>query len=112
MEARFHQKSIFGDHSIVSYDTATHPFRQYFETLYKTNDLEHLHQQSSADLSANLQDIETDLHKIFYKDIKTNPQFKTLYCQFIKAIFIYHMVYNHSYKLVYKFFKNFENFLF
>jgi perosamine synthetase len=34
-----------------------------------------------------LRDIETDLHKQFYADIHTNPEFKILYCRFIKAIY-------------------------
>lgn len=77
----------FGEHSIYKYNQAQFPFRTFFESLYKTSDLEHLHLKSSADLSSNLQDIETDLHKLFYCEIKTNPYFKQLYCQFIKSIY-------------------------
>ena len=77
----------FGNHSIVSYDTNNYPFRQYVETLYKTTDLEHLHTRSTAYNKTDLRDVETDLHKQFYADIHTNPQFKRLYCQFIRAIY-------------------------
>jgi perosamine synthetase len=83
----FCNKSVFGEHSIMSYDTKAHPFRQYFESLYETQDLEHLHLKSSADLSSNLQDVETDLHKKFYADIKANPRFKELYCRLIQDIY-------------------------
>lgn len=83
----FSNKSNFGQHSIMNYDTIIHPFRQYFESLYNTRDLENLHVISSADLSSNLQDVETDLHKKFYADIKTNPKFKELYCRFIQDIY-------------------------
>lgn len=83
----FPLKQTFGNHSIVSYDTETYPFRQYMETLYKTTDLEHLHTRSEKYNNADLRDIETDLHKQFYADIHANPQFKTLYCRFIKAIY-------------------------
>jgi len=77
----------FGNHKIVSYDTQAHPFRQYMETLYKTADLEHLHTQSAEYNKRDLRDIETDLHKQFYNDIHSNPQFKMIYCKFIKAIY-------------------------
>lgn len=83
----FHTRTVFGDHRIVTYDVQTHPFRQYFETLYKTTDLEHLHSQLDTYEVANLQDVETNIHKQFYTDIKTNPAFKTLYCNFVKDIF-------------------------
>jgi len=80
-------KDTFGQHNIFKYNTDLHPFRQYFESLFKTCDLEHLHLISSEDLSTNLQDIETDLHKKFYFDIKNNPQFKELYCNFLLSIY-------------------------
>ena len=83
----FPLKSTFGIHRILSYDTKIHPFRQYMEALYGTADLEHLHTHSAEYNKTDLRDIETDLHKQFYADIHTNPQFKTLYCQFIKAIY-------------------------
>jgi perosamine synthetase len=83
----FPLKRTFGNHSILSYDTKTHPFRQYIEALYGTADLENLHTWSADYNKTDLQDIETDLHKKFYADIHVNPQFKRLYCQFIKAIY-------------------------
>lgn len=83
----FSTKNTFGDHTITTYDVQAHPFREYFESLYETQDLEHIHLTSSADLSSNLQDVETDLHKKFYADIKTNPRFKELYCRFIQDIY-------------------------
>lgn len=83
----FCTKNQFGDHSIVTFDISRHPFRSYFESLYNTSDLENLHLHSTVDLSANLQDIESDLHKQFYADIKSNPTFKRLYCTFVKDIY-------------------------
>ena len=35
----------------------------------------------------HLNDRDTDLHKIFYNDIKNNIKFKKLYCIFIKEIY-------------------------
>jgi len=89
MQSIFPTRYTFGDHRITTYDTALHPFRAYFESLFKTTDLEHLHLQSTADLSSNLQDIESDLHKKFYADIKSNPTFKRLYCKLIQDIYAY-----------------------
>jgi perosamine synthetase len=85
--------SGFGDHTIYSYNTDDHPFQQYFVNLYKTDQLDEIHEKSKeyskfqkGELGP-LENIETDLHKIFYKDIKENNQFKTLYCDFIKKIY-------------------------
>jgi len=75
----------FGHHKIINYDVNKFKFREYFETLYSTQDLEHL--ESLSHKGTGLQDIETDLHKIFYSDIKTNPNFKSIYCNLIKHIY-------------------------
>jgi perosamine synthetase len=87
MNLSFQTSRTIGDHTILSYNILTHPFRAYFETLYETSDLEHLHTLSEEYTSHNLRDVETSLHKKFYNDIKTNPTFKKLYCSFVKAIF-------------------------
>jgi len=87
MSLPFAQIGQFGDHVTLKYNTDTHPFRTYFERLYQTQDLEHLHLRSPSYLAENLQDIETDLHKQFYADIKRNPEFKRLYCSFVKDIY-------------------------
>ena len=88
----FTLKRTIGDHRILAYAPDQHPFRAYFENLYGTSDLETLHTTSaeyaqfiSGDIS-DISDYETDLHKKFYRDIKTNPHFKSLYCTLIKAI--------------------------
>lgn len=81
------KKEIFGQHSIHNYDTTKFPFLEYFQSLYQTNELEQLHLIDSKKYSEeDIHDIETELHQKFYKDIKTNDTFKTLYCNFIKEI--------------------------
>ncbi len=80
-------KRAHGQHTVHTLDTVKHKFREYFEQLYETQDLEHLHKGSTEFTGSNLQDIETSLHKRFYADIKTNPQFKRLYCALIKDIY-------------------------
>jgi len=87
MSTNFDTVSTFGDHAVLKYNTNTHPFRKYFEDLYETQDIENLHLQSSVYQSDTLQDVETDLHKKFYKDIKLNDTFKRLYCTLIKDIY-------------------------
>ena len=75
----------FGKHTVLTYDRSIFDFRGYFETLYLTSDLEHLDSVSHS--GTGLQDVETDLHKRFYSDIKTNRRFKELYCNFVKHIY-------------------------
>lgn len=75
----------FGKHSVLTYDTRMFDFRGYFQNLFSTSDLEHLESVSHA--GTGLQDVETDLHKRFYSDIKTNTEFKELYCNFVKQIY-------------------------
>lgn len=83
----FEAKCIVGQHRVCDLDITKHAFRQYFESLYDTQDLEHLHKESAEFAGTHLQDIETSLHKRFYIDIKTNPHFKKLYCTLIKDIY-------------------------
>ena len=90
----FNQNREWGDHKIFKYDTDKHPFINYFKKLYNEEDLENLHLKSldynylkdKLDLGG-LNEIDTDLHKTFYNDIKNNETFKKLYCNFIKDIY-------------------------
>ena len=70
----------FGDHHIYKYDLYP-KFQDYFKTLFKLNDLRKLH-TSKYDFDGK----DTELHKIFYQDIKNNNKFKTIYCNLIKII--------------------------
>jgi len=80
--------STFGQHNIYKIDKSKHAFLEYFRTLYQCENLQQLHLKSRADLSSEkLSDVETDLHKIFYQDIKNNATFKKLYCDLIKDIY-------------------------
>jgi perosamine synthetase len=83
----FNTVSSFGEHTTLNYNTTRHPFREYFESLYETTDLEHLHKTSIEYASTELRDVETELHKKFYKDIRTNDTFKRMYCTFVKDIY-------------------------
>ena len=74
-------------------DREKHNFKQYFTDLYQEVELDMLHQKSSDynNLKNNLtlgvmNDRDTDLHKIFYTDIKTKDNFKQLYCKLIRDI--------------------------
>lgn len=94
----FKELRRFGEHVVVKYDTKQFNFREYFEKLYETKELEIL--QSKTHSGTGLQDIETDLHKKFYNDIKTNPDFKRIYCSFIK--YIYEQYYPNEEFLIYQ----------
>ena len=81
-----------GHHMILEIDTPIHKFREYFERVYSTSNLSELHLSSTTyKLHANgqvndISDYESDLHKQFYIDIKTNPEFKQLYCTLVQQI--------------------------
>lgn len=86
----------WGDHKIFNFDINKHPFVEYFIKLYNEKDLENLHLKSKDYLDVKdvlklgyLNDKDTDLHRIFYQDIKSNDVFKNLYCNFVKDIFAY-----------------------
>jgi perosamine synthetase len=84
----FSLKSTFGQHNIYKIDESKHAFLEYFKELYQCDNLQQLHLKSQSALTMeNLSDVETDLHKIFYKDIKGNATFKQLYCDLIKNIY-------------------------
>ena len=76
-----------GDHKIFSYDTRIHKFREYFENLFDTENLEQLY--NSVDYVKHLDGSDTQLHRRFYDDIKTNDTFKNLYIEFVKDIYTY-----------------------
>jgi perosamine synthetase len=90
----FNLKSQWGNHKIFSFDTKKHNFLEYFQNIFVENKLELLHLKSTdynniKDViqMGNLNDRDTDLHKIFYNNIKKNDNFKKLYCNFIRDIY-------------------------
>ena len=92
----FKIKSEWGNHKIYNFDINKHPFIEYFINLFDEKNLEKLHLKSNDYLQVKdvlnlgyLNDKDTDLHNIFYNDIKSNTLFKKLYCNFIKDIFSY-----------------------
>lgn len=92
----FKLKSEWGNHKIYNFDINKHPFIEYFMNLFDEKNLEKLHLKSKDFLQVKdvlnlgyLNDKDTDLHNIFYNDIKSNTLFKKLYCNFIKDIFSY-----------------------
>jgi perosamine synthetase len=82
----FNVKKEIGQHKILSIDIKRHKFIEYFKKIYNTDTLNTLHLQSTNYSAHNLCDIETDLHKQFYKSIKQDNEFKELYCMLIKDI--------------------------
>lgn len=96
----FTLQSKFGQHTILSYDTNRHKFIEYFKKLYNTENLNKLHEISDEYSKENISDIETELHKKFYTDIKANNEFKYLYCNLIKDI--YNELYPNEKALIYQ----------
>ena len=92
----FNKINSWGNHQTYNYDINKHPFIKFFKELFDTENLDELHLKSKdyndvknfLDLG-HLNDRDTDLHKIFYNEIKTNNTFKKLYCSFIKDIYSY-----------------------
>ena len=82
----FNIKKKIGQHTILSFDILKHQFIEYFKKIYSTDSLNTLHLHSAEYIKNNLCDIETDLHKQFYKAIKQDDEFKRLYCTLIKDI--------------------------
>jgi len=102
----FELKRVIGQHKVFSYDTVRYPFRKFLENLYQTENLEQLHHQS-VDYKKfeeggfkRLEDVETDLQKIFYSNIKSKPDFKTLYCSLVSDL--YHEMFPEEDYLVYQ----------
>uniref|UniRef100_A0A6C0EPT8 Uncharacterized protein n=1 Tax=viral metagenome TaxID=1070528 RepID=A0A6C0EPT8_9ZZZZ len=86
--SHFILKSTFGNHTTFKFNESNHKFAEYFRSLYGYENLQQLHLKSNENLdNNNLADVETDLHKIFYKDIKNNDTFKKLYCKLIQDIY-------------------------
>tara|TARA_B100001142_G_scaffold325505_1_gene379228 strand:- start:9331 stop:11172 length:1842 start_codon:yes stop_codon:yes gene_type:complete len=90
----FKEKKNIGNHKIFEYNIKTHPFIEYFKNLYNETNLDKLHLNSNhynilkdkLDLGG-LNEIDTDLHEIFYNNIKSDNYFKKIYCKFIKDIY-------------------------
>jgi len=85
-------KEEWGNHKIFKYDNSKYNFTIFFQNLYNEINLENLHMKSNdfiimSNNTDSLNEIDTDLHKIFYNEIKTNNIFKKLYCDFIKDIY-------------------------
>jgi len=89
----FTHKENFGNHSVYSYDTKNFDFKSFLTKLYQCNELDMLH-LTSTDYNyyldrlelGILNDRETDLHKMFYKEIKSNDTFKKIYCSLISSL--------------------------
>ena len=76
----FEFKSKFGNHKIYDYDINKHPFIDYFKKLFNEDKLETVHLRSSDYTSekdrlqlGNLNERDTDLHRLFYCLLYTSP---------------------------------------
>jgi len=74
-------KTVIGDHSL--YTIGERGFSDYFKKLYSCENLSKLASEYEGDFT----DIETDLHKRFYEDIKSREDFKIMYFDLIRYIY-------------------------
>lgn len=81
----FEHKRTFGQHHVLGFDKTRFKFLEYLQKVYNTNDLSNLH--IGYEEFCNVNDIETPLHKKFYKAIKENDEFKNIYCDMIHEIY-------------------------
>ena len=81
----FSHKREFGQHKVMGFDTAKFQIKEYLEKIYETDNLSQIH--VGYEEFNNVNDIETPLHKKFYKAIKADGEFKTMYCGLIKDIY-------------------------
>lgn len=92
----FKLSEIKGEHKIYNFETFNYNFLEFFQKLYDYDNLENLHliskdYQESKEYSklGFFNDRDTDLHKIFYKKIKSDNDFKEIYCNLINDIHNY-----------------------
>jgi len=82
-----------GCHKVFTFDTETIKFKKYLEELLETEHLTEIHLESKdykeylEGKYDSLENVETDLQKKFYADIKSKPEFKQLYCALVKKIY-------------------------
>jgi|UniRef100_A0A6C0IL95 perosamine synthetase len=107
----FVKSSSQGQHTTYTYDTSKYNFRSYLQEIYN-HDVDTIH-DICEDLKSKrhelgydydgpieLTDVETDLHKKFYTNIKSNNTFKKMYCELIKDI--YSFFYNDETAIIYQ----------
>ena len=80
----FEHKRTFGQHRVLEFDKTAFKFLEYMQKVYNVDDLSKLH--IGYEEFCNVNDIETPLHKKFYKAIKENDEFKNIYCDMIRDI--------------------------
>ena len=91
----FQLKSTYGEyHKVYQYDLTRYNFKNYLEEIYNVNSLDNIEDIckeyiDNENKDYNFNDIETSLHKQFYKEIKSNEKFKELYCKLIRDIYDY-----------------------
>ena len=78
----FELKRDHGHHKVFKFDSKIRPF---LEKILGTEDLEHLH-QAHPEYNGTYA-VDTVLHKKFYNEIKTNPEFGNIYYGILREIY-------------------------
>ena len=93
----FSLKESYGtEHHVYNYDVNRYNFKKYLQQVLSIDSLENVKEickeyiENKEDIinnNYNFNDVETNLHKRFYNEIKKNDIFKNMYCNLIKDIF-------------------------
>lgn len=78
-----------GEHTVYTYDVSRYELREFLERTYGApiETLQSLSSDFNTRETGTLQDVESDLHKTFYRTIKSSPEFKIIYTRIIRDIF-------------------------
>lgn len=84
-------KSYGTDHTVYEYDTELYNFKDFMLRALNAETLDGIENTCKEYLEGdkedrNLDDVETELHKRFYTEIKRDETFKNMYCELIKDI--------------------------
>jgi perosamine synthetase len=88
----FNIKSSYGQHHVYLFNKEKINFIDFFKKIFNYDILENIHLISLDHININnniLNGMDTDLHRIFYDNIKNNNEFKNLYIDLIQKIYDY-----------------------
>lgn len=83
----FELKEQEGDHFVYGFNSENYKFKQYLEKIYK-KPIEDLLSIAEDYKKSNkpIENLESDLHKVFYHHIKVDSEFREIYCKLIQDI--------------------------
>jgi len=89
----FEKKLNIGNHNLYSYNISKYNFKDFLLKLYGLNNFDNIESickefnESINNPNYNFNDTDTNLHKKFYNKLKSDNEFKKMYCELIKDIY-------------------------